>query len=548
MVSLKHISRYKDIAWFLIKYGRADIVKQIGIDVPAESQAVTTQATADELAKDLQTLGPTFVKFGQLLSSQLDFLSEPYQQALANLQDRADTFPFEEVEKILSEELGVKLNKAFISIDPKPLAAASLSQVHEAILHSGRHVVVKVQRPGIREKVIDDLDVLEELASLLDNNKTLGTYFLEDKVRSLRTALINELDFKKEALNLKIMAHNLSEFELIMVPLPVDDYTTSRVLTMEYIASRNITKLHPLIKIDLDGDRLATELFKAYLKQIFIDGFVHIDPHPGNIYISDNNLLVLLDLGMVERISPQFQQDLLKLLLSISEGKGEEIADLVIKMGHRKEDFEQFKFKEEIADAVSQNQDLNWNQMAMGQLLLRIGRISGENGLRLPPKFNTLGKTLMNLDGIVKVLAPHFNPNAFIKENVGDLLQQRMQKVLSEASMSKLFLEAYDLLYKLPTKINEVFELFARNELQLKVQAFDEKEMMRGFEKIANRIALGLVLAAMILGAVLLMRVETPFHLFGYPALAMIMFFGAVLGGLIFIINILLFDTKSKDK
>jgi ubiquinone biosynthesis protein len=543
-MSFKYLSRYKDLAWFLIKYGRSDLIKQIGIESPIVNEQETTE-NVTELVKDLQTLGPTFIKLGQFLSTQADFVSESYQEALSTLQDRVDPFPFEEVEKIIAEELKVQIKDAYLEFDPVPIAAASLSQVHLAVLRSGQTVAVKVQRPGIRDKVIDDLNMLEELARFFDKNEFFGRYnYWEDKLKSFRTALMNELDFRKEAHNQIVFSNNLKEFPLLCVPLPVKDYTTLRLLTMEYISSHKITTLHPLIKMDLDGNRLAEELMKAYLKQIFIDGFVHIDPHPGNIYLTDTHQIALLDLGMVEHLAPQLQNDLLKMVIAISEGKGEEVADLVVLLGHREEAFEYDKFKEEVTDIVAQQKDLSLEELAVGKLLLKIARYASQCALRLPPKFNTLGKTLLHLDKIVKELAPNLNPNKFIQKNVENLLNRRMSKIFSEASFATFMLDVTDIIRKLPPKINAFLENLSKNELKLKVQNFDEQKLI-GYEKIANRVSLGLVLSSLIVGGALLMNVQTPFQLFGYPGLAMIFFLMASAGGVLFILNILL-DKQSK--
>lgn len=547
MGTLKLLTNY-NLAWFFLKYGNSDLVKKIGVE-KGVSEKESEDASPEELVKDLQSLGPTFIKLGQFLSTQIDFLPIPYQDALANLQDQAETFPYEQVEKIIFEELGFEIKTGFKEFMIEPFAAASLSQVHQATLRNGRLVAVKIQRPHIQEKILKDLDMLEELAHFLDSTEILGkNYYWIDKIHSFRTSLLNEIDFRKEAQHLRIFSRNLKEFEDIIIPFPINDYTSSRVLTMEYISSKKITKIHPLLKIDIPVEKLGEDLFKAYLKQIFIDGFIHIDPHPGNVYLTDTQQLALLDLGMVEHIPPQFQQDLLKLLLAICEGKGEEAADLVIKLGHQEESFQYYKFREEIADLIIQQLDLNWDQMAMGKLLLKIARHSGENNLRLPAKFNTLGKTLLNLDAVIKSLSPKLNPNEFIRQHSSQLLTNRLQHIFTESTLGNIFFEFTDLLYRLPSKINHLLGLLEKNELKVKIDTIDQHRLMKGFEKIANRIGLGLVLAALIVGGAILMTVETSFRLFGYPGLAILLFLGACLGGLLFILNIILYDEKSRKK
>jgi ubiquinone biosynthesis protein len=548
-LKFKHLKRYKDLVWLLVKYGQLDI-KDLGSDVSLPDSTSLVDRGAghpEDLAKDLQQLGPTFVKLGQLLSTQTDILPEAYADALSKLQDQADPFPYEEVEKMFQEELGVKVQDIFKEFNPVPLAAGSLAQVHYAILPSDRVVAVKVQRPRIREGIIDDLEVLEEVATFLEKKTAWAKrYGILDKIHQLRSTLINELDYRQEARNLVSFKRNLRDFPHLIVPSPIPDYTTSRILTMDFVSGQKITKLSPLITMELDGEKLAEEIFRAYLRQILIDGLVHIDPHPGNVYLSQDDRIILLDLGMVARISPQMQNGLLKLLLAISEGQGEEAADIIARLGRKTEDFNDHQFSEEVSNLVAQYQDLNLAQMSMGKLMLKIAGIAGDTGLVPPPTFNMLGKALLNLDRVGKTLAPHFNPNESIRENASELLNQRMRRNFSWGIFYRTFIEAAEFMQRLPSKLNDILNTLAKNELKLNVNAIDEKQLMIGFEKVANRITLGLVLAALIIGASQLMKVETAFTIWGYPGLAMILFLSAAFGGVLLMVNILTSDEKQE--
>ena len=244
-ISLKaeRLKRYKDVALLLIKYGRSDLISQAGLEdsVLPEEMVTSSAASAEELAADLEKLGPTFIKLGQLLSTRADLLPTPYLDALSRLQDQIGPFNFDEVERIVSSEIGVRLSKAFADFEPTPIAAASLSQVHRAVMRDGRAVVVKVQRPNIRELIVDDLDALGEIAQFLDSHTELGRrYEFENMLSDLRKSLLRELDFTVEAQNLVTIGQNLVEFDDLVVPEPIDDYTTTRVLTMEYIAGKKL--------------------------------------------------------------------------------------------------------------------------------------------------------------------------------------------------------------------------------------------------------------------------------------------------------------------
>src|SRR4051794_5551745 len=215
------------------------------------------------------------------------------------------------------------MSKAFSDFERKPIAAASLGQVHRARLRDGRAVVVKVQRPDIQEQITQDLDALCEVAQFLDSNTEAGRqYEIAPMILTLRKSLLNELDYRREARNLIALNDNLIDFDRIVVPLPIEDYTTSCVLTMDYIRGRKITSISPLRRIELDRGELIDQLFQAYLKQILIDGFFHADPHPGNVFLTDEDTIALLDLGMVAHVPPTLQDGFLKLILAVAEGRG----------------------------------------------------------------------------------------------------------------------------------------------------------------------------------------------------------------------------------
>jgi ubiquinone biosynthesis protein len=553
-MDLEHLKRYKDIALLFIKYGRSDIVKQVGLkDVITNAEkSLTTKDQKEEagdLAKDLEQLGGTYIKLGQLLSTRADLLPPTYLEALSRLQDNVKPFPYEDVETIVSQEIGVHLSRAFSHFEKEPLAAASLGQVHRAALHNLRPVVVKVQRPGIRQKVILDLETLDDFAALVDEHTEVGKkYEFHNTLDLLRRSLLRELNYLREATNLVTIAENLSEFKNIVVPLPIDDYTTSKVLTMEYIPGRKITELSPLVLLDLDRRKLAEELFHAYLKQMLVDGFFHADPHPGNIYLTELGQIALFDLGMVGRLMSSFKDNLLNLLVAVSEGRGEEVAVTAMKMGEPKFDFDKQKFTQSISDLVASNSDSSLEKINAGHVVMQITKVSADCGFRLPAEFTLIAKTLLNLDRVVYTLDPDFNPNEAIRKHAMEILQGRMMESLSPGNLLSGALEVKELVEKMPHRVNDILEIIGNNKLKIEVDAIDEKTLMVGFQKIANRITLGLVLAALIIGASMLMRVETTFRIFGYPGLPLIFFLAAAVGGFILIFNILLNDRKDRGK
>ncbi|HSE33343.1 MAG TPA: AarF/UbiB family protein [Pyrinomonadaceae bacterium] len=551
-VSLKpeRLKRYKDVAMLLMKYGRSDLVKEAGLEgVDLEELTDASAPDAEDLAKDLEKLGPTFIKLGQLLSTRADLLPPPYLDALSRLQDQIEPFSYEEVERIVSGELGIRMSKAFADFEPTPVAAASLAQVHQAYMRDGRSVVAKVQRPNIREQIVEDLEALTEVAEFIDAHTQLGKrYEFGNMLVDLRKSLLHELDFTLEANNMVAIARILEEFDHIVLPEPISDYCTTRVLTMERIDGKKITSLSALRLLEIDGPGLADELFRAYLKQILVEGLFHADPHPGNVFLTDDDQIALLDLGMVGRLTRTFQDNLLRLLLAISEGRGEEAAEAAIKMGEPKEGFDRTNFTRRVGDLVAENRDANLSRLNAGQVALEITRISADTWFRLPPEFTMIAKALLNLDRVVFTLDPTFDPNAVIRERASEILQRNIIKSMSPSNLLTGVVEVKEFAEKLPTRVNRILDAIGNNELKVKVDAIDEKVVLDGLQKVANRITMGLVVAALIVGAAMLMRVETSFRILGYPGLAMIFFLMAAAAGLILLFNILFYDEKPDPK
>ncbi|MGI8480819.1 MAG: ABC1 kinase family protein [Chthoniobacterales bacterium] len=552
-ISLKpqHLNRYRQIAWLFVKHGRSDLVKQSGLEetLDAEQRATPKEkAQASELADDLEKLGPTFVKLGQLLSTRVELLPQAYLEALARLQDKVQPFDFDDVEKIVSSELGVRISKAFTEFEVTPMAAASLGQVHKARLRDGRQVAVKVQRPGIREAMLEDLDALEEIAEFLDCHTEMGKrYEFGQMLEQFRKSLMRELDYRQEANNLTTIREELKAFERIVVPAPIADYSTSRVLTMEYVHGKKITDLHALGRMEFDGAALAEQLFQAYLQQILVNGFFHADPHPGNVFLTDDYRIALLDLGMVGRVMPTLQEQLLQLLLAIAEGRGDDAAAIAIKVGERKKDFNEGEFSRRIAEIVAKQQGATVEQMQVGRVVLEVTQAAGENGVRVPSELTMLGKTLLNLDQVGRAIEPTFDPNASIRRNAAQIMQQRLMKSLSPGNLFSGVLELKDLVQRLPARINKILDAVANNEMKISVDAIDEKTLVIGFQKVANRITVGLIIAALIIGAAMLMRVETTFRIWGYPGLAILLFLGAAAAGIVLLVNILFYDKSHDD-
>jgi len=298
----------------------------------------------------------------------------------------------------------------------------------------------------------------------------------------------------------------LQDFELIVVPTPVENYTTARVLTMDYVSGTKVTAISPVARVELDHEVLADTLVRAYLKQIVVDGVFHADPHPGNVLVTDEGLLALVDLGMVGRLSPQMQERLLKLLLAVSEGRGEDAADVAVLLGERLQEFNEAGFRREIAALVGRIGHQSVADFQIGRVFLELSQLIRDHQMRAPAELTMLGKTLLNIDEVARALDPELDVNAAVRRNGGDLLGRRMRKIVTSGGVFSAILEAREFAEKLPGRVTRVLDALAASELKLKVEINDHGEILDGLQKIANRISLGLIAAALILAAALVLR------------------------------------------
>jgi predicted unusual protein kinase regulating ubiquinone biosynthesis (AarF/ABC1/UbiB family) len=541
-------SRYAALVRLLLRHGRSDLVSGADLDeyavddLPDEGD----RDQAERFAADLESMGPTYIKLGQLLSTRVDLLPAAYTEALTRLQDTVEPFPAEQVREIIEAELDMSVRHLFEDFDDEPLAAASLGQVHRATLPGGRPVVVKVQRPDVRETVRDDMEVLTKLAELADSKTHVGKrYGFAQLLRQFQRSLADELDYKREARNLVKLGDLTSDYDLLVVPQPVPTHSTSRVLTMDRVEGTKVTDVGPLGLMDYDTTSIADQLFKAYLKMILDDGFLHADPHPGNLMLTDDGRLALLDLGMVAVVPPRLQGSVVKLMLAIADGNGEEAALVLAEMGHPLEGYDAAAFRDDVSHLVSSAVN-DGSEFQAGTALMELSRMSGAHGLRPPAEMSMIGKALLNLDQATMHLDPDFAPAEVISGHIHRIMASGLKT--SPGGMLSAALEAKEFTTQLPRRANRILDTLAEGEFHLQVDAIDEERLLVVMQRIANRVVLGIVIAATILGAALLMRVPSDHTIAGYPAIAMLCFLVALVGGVLLSAWILVSDRRIAKK
>ena len=546
----QQLARTSRILRFLVKYRHSGMFTGWDLRVPLDVAIETESADhrPDQFVDDLEALGPTFVKLGQALSTRPDLVPPAYLNALTRMQSQVTQTPWPDIRAQLESALGEPVEARFASFDTVPLGSASLAQVHRARLHDGRVVAVKIQRPGIAEEVSHDLATLESIASGVDHTTGLGQRVrFTDWVHEFRRALIAELDYCLEAANLERFSDHLAEYPDLLVPKPVWELTRSRVLVMDLITGvqpeASVRERLPKYLLE----RLCESLLRGYVDQMFVHGEIHADPHPGNMLITSDGRMGIFDLGMVVHVPPRQRLRLLKLMFSAIDGRGDDAVEEVIALGTRLEDFDEERYLREAGQMIARyaaHADLQG--YSEGRLMLDLTRIGAACGLRSPPELSLLGRALLHLEGVCQLLAPQLQVRPVLEDHFPRVVRAQMQRAMSLPALAVEAVELQALMQDAPRKVSAALSLLAENRLQVRVTGLQESRLMENLQKIANRIAAGVVIAALILASALLLRAQPGGLMSGYSKLAMLLFVIATALGLGLVISALFHDRKAK--
>ena len=543
------IARTAQIVKFLLKYRTAGVFSGIELDA-AELDPDTdeVQGQPEQFVTDLEALGPTFIKIGQALSTRPDMVPPAYIAALERMQDDVAPLPFDAIRGVIESELETKLSRLFDSVDETPIGTASLAQVHRGTLRDGRRVAIKVQRPGIETQIRDDLEALASLAGKVDRHTDMGRRMrFSDWVHEFRKTLLAELDYRVEAENLTRFGQHFEAYPDVFVPTPLWDYTRARVLVMELVDGVKATDISGIRRTEQDLGQLGASLMRAYLDQLFVHGELHADPHPGNLLVTGDGRIALLDLGMVAHIPPRRREQLLKLLFAAVDGRGEEVANEAVAMGTRLEDFDGERYEREVGQMVARYAARSGGRaQSEGRLVLDITLLGAACGLRTPPELSLLGKTLLNLEAVSKALDPDMDVKSVVEGHLENVMRQRLKKSFSPAALASEAMELQALVRESPRKVSDILTLLSENRLAVRISGLEDSYLVENLQKIANRISTGIIVAALILASAMLMRSEGGPRLLGYPAVALVLFSIAVILGLAIVVSAMLRDRKAR--
>jgi len=492
-----------------------------------------------ELRLALEDLGPTFIKFGQLLSTRPDLVPEEYIRELQKLQDTAPTISIEDVRKVIREELGADPEAAFAAFDEKPLAAASLGQVHTALLHDGSQVIVKVQRPDIKDQIDIDLQIMFRLARLLEQvSERARTYGAAEIVDEFSLVIHEELDYLREGRNTDRLRENMSDVPGIRVPIVHWELTTPRVLTLERIPGIKITDVAELRTAGHDTKKLAHILSSAFLEQIFVDGFFHADPHPGNIIVTPTSEIALVDVGEVGRLDAENKAGALRLLIAFRNQDTRRFAETVISLGISRGDVNLSHLTQDLQRILRGYYDLPARNVNIGMILTRTMEVSARHRVRLPTSFVLVGKVLADIDGINRQLDPDFNFTDAARPYITRGARSEFEAESLKTDFYRVAMDLRSLLFSLPEHINELMRRAVEGNLRLEFKHIGLAELIAKLDKMGTRVSASLLVAAIIIGSSLLVLAgKGPKGWFGLPSLGILGYIMASIFGIYLLIS-----------
>ncbi len=512
----RHPERYIEIFRILRKYELHHVAAQLGMTHRHEDEDEEFGLDGHEeeeddhaagLANALEELGPCFIKLGQLLSTRPDLLPPNYIEALSRLQKAVKPVPADKISAIIESELGAPLSELFRSFDCEPLATASMAQVHRAALHDGTEVAVKVQRPGVRQRIEIDIEVMHEVARFATKYTPYGKrYAISQIVRELEHSLNQELDFRLEADNTKLISTQIAEFPLLTTPKVYSEYSSRRVLTLGFVHGRHLEELTRNELDALNSRDIAKELLSAYLKQIILDGVFHCDPHPGNIFITDDGQLALMDFGMVGRFDSGQKDNIILLLLAFAERLGNRVADCYLDMIEVPKNFDRRAFTQDISTLVSRYHDMSGGRMSMGTALLDLTRVAQSNSVAVPSVMTLLGKAFLNLDGAVRVLSPELDPVKLIRDYMLKVMEGRIKSQLTPGRIFAWVLDMKHLVENTPRRTDTILDKLANDQLTVRLAVDNLDEAVKGLNRAATRLSISMVLASVVIGGGLVMQ------------------------------------------
>ena len=546
----RHIQRYRQILTVLFKYGFGDLVHTLKIEQYLEiglqmisrkrREKIETLSRAERVRMAMEELGPTFIKMGQILSTRPDLLPVEFIQELGKLQDHVPPFEYAQVKDIIERELGVPLGQLFKDFEETPLASASIGQVHRARLVDGDEVVVKAQRPGIRKTIEVDLEIMLHLATLMERHlKAMEIHRPTRIVEEFARTLEKELDYTIEAAHTERFAMQFIGDTTVYVPKIYREATTSRVLTMEYVSGIKASEIARLDEAGLDRREIARRGFDLIMKQVFVHGFFHADPHPGNIFILPGNVICYLDFGMMGRIGRKSREHFADLIMNIVRRDEVKVTDALVRLTISDEEPNHNALERDVAEFIDQHFYRPLKELDLGKLLHQLLEMAARHRLTVPPDLFLMIKALSTAEGVGRVLDPDFDATERAAPFVRRIQLQRLHPKRVAEDIYDSGSDFLHLIKEIPGELREILRQARQGRVKIEFEHRGLENMLSTHDRISNRLAFAIVLASLIIGSSLIVLSGIPPKWHGIPVIGLAGFIIAGVMGLWLLFSII---------
>lgn len=504
---IRHLGRLRDIVYAFTRHGFGYIMKELGLldllSVPKRlfaegSKTKGVRTTGERIRMFLEELGPTFIKIGQIASTRPDIIPADIIQELVKLQDKVSLFSFEDVKKIVEEELADPMESLFAKFNETPIAAASIGQVHQAVLLTGERVAIKVQRPNIKNVIETDLEILQELARLAESRLDWAKrYQVRDIVEELAMSLRQELDYEAEARNSERVANSFKDNPKVLIPKVYWEYTTAKILTMEYVEGIKLNDIEKLHLEGFDTKVIGETVVNTIFQQILIDGFFHGDPHPGNLLALSSGEIAFMDFGIVGRLSPEMRYHVASFVIAMMKQNTDEVIQTIKHMGLVPETVNHERLRADVDQLREKYSTIPFSNMRIGRAVNDLFTVAFRHRIKLPTDLTILGKTLLTIEGVVERLAPDLSIIKIAEPFGTQLIKERyhpkhvVEKIWGQVN------EYGEILNELPKTVKEITTIVKQGKMKIELTTPELDSFMKRMNKISNRLSFSMILLSL---------------------------------------------------
>ena len=515
----QHAARYRQIAGILTQHGLGFLVGVLGLErfepfhrgILGHARRDAPYTQAEHLRMALEDLGATFIKLGQILSTRADLLPPEYQLELVKLQDAAPAEPSEAIRDIIESEFGRPVGELFATFDDDPVAAASIGQAHAATLPDGMDVIVKVRRPGVVERVEADLEILENLAAAASRRwEAVDDYDVLGIAQEFAQTLRAELDYIREGRNAERIAANFKDDDTVHIPTVLWELSSSRVLTLERLRGQKATELESAEKASPERRALAEHLADLFLKMVFDDGFFHADPHSGNFFVEPDGRIGLIDFGMVGSLDDRTQEQLTSVILAVTSQDAEQLVEAFFDLGVARRRIDRTLLRQDLEHLLSRYYGRPLGELPLGPVLSDMLAVVRRHHLQLPASLALLVKTVMMEEGLLGMVDPTFNLTTAITPFAERLMLRRFSPRLWLRRLGRASFDGARLATDLPQHLRRLVGDLERGGLEIGMRPVGFEPLLRRAERLANRLILGMITSALIVGVSVLMLLYRP--------------------------------------